>query len=424
MKILVINAGSSSLKYQLMDPTSGEVFAKGLCERIYIDGKLTHKVPATGLKVERDIPMPTHSEAIEAVLSILVDPEYGVLKSTDEIDAIGHRVLHGGDKFVESCIIDEACKQAIRDCIPLGPLHNPANLMGIEACEKVMPGKPQVAVFDTAFHMTMPPKAYRYAIPTKYYEEDHLRRYGFHGTSHRYVSKRAIELMGKPASELKIVVCHLGNGSSLSAVADGKCQDTSMGLSPLAGVPMGTRAGDIDTCVAQFIMNKYNMTADECLTMLNKKSGVLALSNGVSSDFRDLEAGANKGDEACQLALDKFCYEVLPGLHGRCRRERLHEPRRHLRGSGIPRRQARPGAQQGARRGSPHLRGRFPREGLGHPHERRAHDRAGHCSALRQVRKNFCPGQTPGQFSTIGKENGYDGNGTPSALCFLRHAVG
>ena len=233
MKILVINAGSSSLKYQLMDPTSGEVFAKGLCERIYIDGKLTHKVPATGLKVERDIPMPTHSEAIEAVLSILVDPEYGVLKSTDEIDAIGHRVLHGGDKFVESCIIDEACKQAIRDCIPLGPLHNPANLMGIEACEKVMPGKPQVAVFDTAFHMTMPPKAYRYAIPTKYYEEDHLRRYGFHGTSHRYVSKRAIELMGKPASELKIVVCHLGNGSSLSAVADGKCQDTSMGLSPL-----------------------------------------------------------------------------------------------------------------------------------------------------------------------------------------------
>ena len=306
MKILVINAGSSSLKYQLMDPTSGEVFAKGLCERIYIDGKLTHKVPATGLKVERDIPMPTHSEAIEAVLSILVDPEYGVLKSTDEIDAIGHRVLHGGDKFVESCIIDEACKQAIRDCIPLGPLHNPANLMGIEACEKVMPGKPQVAVFDTAFHMTMPPKAYRYAIPTKYYEEDHLRRYGFHGTSHCYVSKRAIELMGKPASELKIVVCHLGNGSSLSAVADGKCQDTSMGLSPLAGVPMGTRAGDIDTCVAQFIMNKYNMTADECLTMLNKKSGVLALSNGVSSDFRDLEAGANKGDEACQLALDKF----------------------------------------------------------------------------------------------------------------------
>ena len=355
MKILVINAGSSSLKYQLMDPTSGEVFAKGLCERIYIDGKLTHKVPATGLKVERDIPMPTHSEAIEAVLSILVDPEYGVLKSTDEIDAIGHRVLHGGDKFVESCIIDEACKQAIRDCIPLGPLHNPANLMGIEACEKVsdtspalpswasrpaiMPGKPQVAVFDTAFHMTMPPKAYRYAIPTKYYEEDHLRRYGFHGTSHRYVSKRAIELMGKPASELKIVVCHLGNGSSLSAVADGKCQDTSMGLSPLAGVPMGTRAGDIDTCVAQFIMDKYNMTADECLTMLNKKSGVLALSNGVSSDFRDLEATPTRATRpassrwtssatrSASISVRSALGGGLPGLHGLRRRERLQRNR-------------------------------------------------------------------------------------------------
>ena len=310
MKILVINAGSSSLKYQLMDPDTGEIAAKGLCERIYIDGRLTHKNLVKGTKVEREIPMPSHAEAIDAVLAILVDPEYGVIRSVDEIEAVGHRVLHGGDRFIASCIIDEACKQAIRDCIPLGPLHNPANLMGIEACEKAMPGKPQVAVFDTAFHMTMPPKAYRYAIPTKYYEEDHLRRYGFHGTSHRFVSKRAIELMGKPASELKIVVCHLGNGSSLSAVADGKCQDTSMGLSPLAGVPMGTRSGDIDTCVAQFIMNKYHMSADECLTMLNKKSGVLALSNGCSSDFRDLEAGAAKGDKACRLALDKFCYEV------------------------------------------------------------------------------------------------------------------
>ena len=310
MNILVINAGSSSLKYQLMDPDTGWVSAKGLCERIGIDGRLTHRIPAKREKVSRDIPMPTHSEAITAVLDILVDERYGVIKSLDEVDAVGHRVLHGGDKFVESCIINEACKQAIRDCIPLGPLHNPANLKGIEACEKVMPDKPQVAVFDTAFHMTMPPKAYRYAIPTKYYEEDHLRRYGFHGTSHRFVSKRAIELMGKPASELKIIVCHLGNGSSLSAVADGKCQDTSMGLSPLAGLPMGTRAGDIDTCVAQFIMNKYNLSADQCLNMLNKESGVLALSNGLSSDFRDLEAGAKSGNEACQLALDKFCYET------------------------------------------------------------------------------------------------------------------
>ena len=309
MNVLVINAGSSSLKYQLMDPATGNVTAKGLCERIGLDGRLTHKVPATGKKVEKDIPMPTHKEAIEAVMSILVDPADGVIKSVDEIDAVGHRVLHGGDKFVESCIIDEACKQAIRDCIPLGPLHNPANLMGIEACEKAMPGKPQVAVFDTAFHMTMPPKAYRYAIPTKYYTEDHLRRYGFHGTSHRFVSKRCIELMGGVENAHRVIVCHLGNGSSLSAVKDGKCQDTSMGLTPLAGVPMGTRSGDLDAAVVQFIMNKYGMSADECLNMLNKKSGVLALS-GVSSDFRDLCAGAEAGNEDCKLALDKFAYEV------------------------------------------------------------------------------------------------------------------
>ena len=310
MNILVINAGSSSLKYQLMNPDTGDVTAKGLCERIGLDGRLTHKVPASGKKVEKDIPMPTHKEAIEAVMAILVDPQDGVIKSVDEIDAVGHRVLHGGDKFVESCIIDEACKQAIRDCIPLGPLHNPANLMGIEACEKAMPGKPQVAVFDTAFHMTMPPKAYRYAIPTKYYTEDHLRRYGFHGTSHRFVSKRCIELMGGVENAHRVIVCHLGNGSSLSAVKDGKCQDTSMGLSPLAGVPMGTRAGDIDTCVAQFIMNKYNMSADDCLTMLNKKSGVLALSDGVSSDFRDLDAAVADGNARAALAKDMFNLSV------------------------------------------------------------------------------------------------------------------
>mgnify|MGYP000575618084 FL=1 len=307
MNILVINAGSSSLKYQLMDPETGVVTAKGLCERIGLDGRLTHKVPAQDKKVEREIPMPTHAEAIAAVLEILVDPVNGVIASTDEIDAVGHRVLHGGDKFIDSCIINEACKQAIRDCIPLGPLHNPANLMGIEACEKVMPGKPQVAVFDTAFHMTMPPKAYRYAIPTEYYENDSIRRYGFHGTSHKYVTKRAIELMGR--KDIKLVNCHLGNGSSLSAVKDGKCQDTSMGLTPLAGVPMGTRSGDIDPAVVQFVMNKYGMSADECLNMLNKKSGVLALS-GVSSDFRDIENGAEEGNENCALALDKFAYEV------------------------------------------------------------------------------------------------------------------
>ena len=305
MNVLVINAGSSSLKYQLMNPETGDVSAKGLCERIYIDGRLTHKVGDK--KVVKDIPMPTHSEAIQAVLEILVDPVDGVIKSVDEIDAVGHRVLHGGMKFSDSCIIDDACIKAIEACIPLGPLHNPANLMGIRACQAVMPNTPQVAVFDTAFHMTMPPKAYRYAIPTEYYKNDDIRRYGFHGTSHKYIARRAAELMG--TKNFKMVNCHLGNGSSLSAVKDGKCQDTSMGLSPLAGVPMGTRSGDIDACVVQFICNKYGMSVDDCLTMLNKKSGMLALS-GVSSDFRDLNDGAEAGNENCQLALDKFAYEV------------------------------------------------------------------------------------------------------------------
>ncbi|MCI7640058.1 MAG: acetate kinase [Clostridiales bacterium] len=305
MNILIINAGSSSLKYQLMDPDTGVVSAKGLCERIYIDGRLTHN--ANGKKVVKDIPMPTHSEAIQAVLAILVDPVEGVIKSTDEIDAVGHRVLHGGMEFFDSCIINDEVIAAIEKCIPLGPLHNPANLMGIRACQAVMPTTPQVAVFDTAFHLTMPPVAYRYAIPTEYYKNDSIRRYGFHGTSHKYVTKRAIELMGR--KDIKLVNCHLGNGSSMSAVKDGKCQDTSMGLTPLAGVPMGTRSGDLDAAVVQFIMNKYGMSADECLNMLNKKSGVLALS-GVSSDFRDIEGEAEKGNEDCQLALDKFAYEV------------------------------------------------------------------------------------------------------------------
>jgi len=306
MNVLIINAGSSSLKYQLMDPETGVVSAKGLCERIGIDGRLNHTKSGCD-KVVKDIPMPTHSEAISATLEILQDAEYGVIKSVEEIDAVGHRVLHGGMEFFSSCIIDDEVIAAIKKCIPLGPLHNPANLMGIEACQAVMPTTPQVAVFDTAFHMTMPPKAYRYAIPTEYYENDSIRRYGFHGTSHKYVAKRTAELVGK--KEFKMVNCHLGNGSSMAAIKDGKCQDTTMGLSPLAGVPMGTRSGDIDACVVQFICNKYGMTADECLNMLNKKSGMLGMS-GVSSDFRDLEDGAKKGNEACQLALDKFAYEV------------------------------------------------------------------------------------------------------------------
>ena len=307
MKILVINAGSSSLKYQLMDPDTGDVFAKGLCERIGIDGRLNHKAPAKDIKVVRDIPMPTHAEAITAVLDILVDPVNGVVASVDEIDAVGHRVVHGGMKFASSCLIDEACLEAVRECIPLGPLHNPANLLGIEACQKILPNKPQVAVFDTAYHMTMPPKAYRYAIPDEYYEKDSLRRYGFHGTSHRYIAKRVEALMGKG---LRVINCHLGNGSSLAAIYDGKCQDTSMGLSPLCGVPMGTRVGDVDNTVLQYICKNYNKTVDEVMTILNKKSGVLALSGGVSSDFRDLEAGAAEGNEKCQLALEKFAYEV------------------------------------------------------------------------------------------------------------------
>ena len=306
MNVLIINAGSSSLKYQLMNPETGEVSAKGLCERIGIDGRLNHT--KTGCdKVVKDIPMPTHSEAIAATLAILQDAEVGVIKSVEEIDAVGHRVLHGGMEFFASCIIDDEVIAAIKKCIPLGPLHNPANLMGIEACQAVMPTTPQVAVFDTAFHMTMPPKAYRYAIPTEYYENDSIRRYGFHGTSHKYVAKRTAELVGK--KEFKMVNCHLGNGSSMAAIKDGKCQDTTMGLSPLAGVPMGTRSGDIDACVVQFICNKYGMTPDECLNMLNKKSGMLALS-GVSSDFRDLEDGAKNGNENCALARDKFAYEV------------------------------------------------------------------------------------------------------------------
>ena len=311
MKILVINAGSSSLKYQFMDSDSGEVFAKGLCERIGIDGRLTHKVPGRD-DVKRDIPMPTHSEAIQSVLDILVDAANGVIKSVDEIEAVGHRVLHGGMAFTESCIIDDACIAAIEKCIPLGPLHNPANLMGIRACQKIMPETKQVAVFDTAFHMTMPPKAYIYAIPYEYYEKDDVRRYGFHGTSHRYVSARAIQMLGNPAHS-RIICCHLGNGSSLSACVDGKCVDTTMGLGPLAGVPMGTRCGDIDATILEYLMGRYGYDIKEMMTILNKKSGVLGIS-GVSSDFRDLDNAAAEGNERAQLALDKFCYEVRKSI--------------------------------------------------------------------------------------------------------------
>ena len=304
MNVLIINAGSSSLKYQLMNPETGEVSAKGLCERIGIDGRLNHKVGDN--KVVRDIPMPTHSEAIAATLEILQDAQYGVIKSVEEIDAVGHRVVHGGMEFSDSCVIDENVIKGIEECIPLGPLHNPANLLGITACQKLMPTTPQVAVFDTAFHMTMEPKAYRYAIPTEYYEKNAVRRYGFHGTSHKYVAKRVAALIGE---DVKMVNCHLGNGSSMAAIKNGKCQDTTMGLTPLAGVPMGTRCGDIDAGVVQFLCNTYGWDVNECLNVLNKKSGVLGIS-GVSSDFRDLADGAAAGNADCALALDKFAYEV------------------------------------------------------------------------------------------------------------------
>ena len=308
MKILVINAGSSSLKYQLMDSQTHDVLAKGLCERIGIDGRLTHKVPGQE-DYKADIPMPTHGEAIESVLEALVSPEHGVIADVKEIDAVGHRVLHGGMAFTESCIVDDACIAAIKECIPLGPLHNPANLMGIEACQRVMAGTPQVAVFDTAFHMTMPEKAYTYAIPYEYYEKDKVRRYGFHGTSHRYVSARCADMLGKPAKDLRIITCHLGNGSSLAAVQGGKCVDTTMGLGPLAGFPMGTRSGDIDATILEYLMGRYGYDIKEMLNILNKKSGVLGIS-GVSSDFRDIGEAAKQGNHRAQLALDVFYYSV------------------------------------------------------------------------------------------------------------------
>ena len=312
MNVLVINAGSSSLKYQLLNPETGVLLAKGLCERIGIDGKFTYKPQVEGKeKLDAiDVARPTHSEAIQTVLNALVDPKNGVIASMDEIDAVGHRVVHGGEKFASSVLITDEVMAAIEECNPLAPLHNPANIIGINACKAVLGDKvPQVAVFDTAFHQTMPAKAYIYPIPYEYYENDKIRRYGFHGTSHRYVSKRCAEILGKDPSELKIVSCHLGNGSSLAAVDGGKSVDTSMGLTPLAGLPMGTRAGDMDAGVIEFIANKYGMSMGDVVTMLNKKSGVLGIS-GVSSDFRDIEDAAAKGNKRAALALEVFEYDV------------------------------------------------------------------------------------------------------------------
>ena len=310
MKVLVINAGSSSLKYQLIDVDTKDVIAKGLVDRIGIsDSNVIYK-PAmgkTGFAVVRDVK--DHTEAIRLVIDAMLDPVNGVIKSMDEIDAVGHRVVHGGEKFTAPVLINDAVMETIETLTDLAPLHNPANMMGIRACREIMPKAPMVAVFDTAFHQTMPAEAYIYALPYEAYTDNMVRRYGFHGTSHNYVSKVAVEMLGKPAEETKIVTCHLGNGSSIAAVKGGKCIDTSMGLTPLEGVPMGTRCGDIDPAIVLYLMKKLNLNVNEMDAYLNKKSGVLGIS-GVSSDMRDIEAAAKQGNERAELALATLAYKV------------------------------------------------------------------------------------------------------------------
>ena len=309
MNVLVVNCGSSSLKYQLINSETEGVLAKGLCERIGIDGMLTYQ-PEGGEKEKSEIAMPTHTEAINAVLAALTNEKSGVIKSLSEVGAVGHRVVHGGEKFTSSCLINDESMKAIEECNDLAPLHNPANLIGIRACQELMPGVPMVAVFDTAFHQTMPDVAYTYGIPYEYYEKYKVRRYGFHGTSHSYVSKRTAEIVGKPYDQMKIIVCHLGNGASISAVNCGKSVDTSMGLTPLEGLVMGTRSGDLDPAIIDFVGKKEGLSLDEMNEVLNKKSGMLGIS-GVSSDGRDLEAAAETGNKRAQLALDVFDYRVI-----------------------------------------------------------------------------------------------------------------
>ena len=309
MNVLVINCGSSSLKFQLINAETEKVLAKGLCERIGIDGRLTYQ-PAGGEKEKSDLAMPTHTEAIQFVIDALTNEKTGVVKSLDEIGAVGHRLVHGGEKFASSVVITDEVKKAVEECNDLAPLHNPANLIGVAACEKLMPGTPMVAVFDTAFHQTMPEKAYMYGLPYEYYEKYKVRRYGFHGTSHSFVSKRAAEVMGKSYGEVKTIVCHLGNGSSVSAVLNGKCVDTSMGLTPLEGLVMGTRSGDIDPAIMEFIAKKENLDIEGVMEVLNKKSGVFGISGGLSSDFRDLTDAMNAGDKKAKIAMDVFSYRV------------------------------------------------------------------------------------------------------------------
>ena len=308
MKVLILNAGSSSLKYQLIDMDGEKLLAKGLVERIGIEG--SHINQKVGDKVfDAVAPMKTHTDGIQWMLKGLTDADKGAVKSMDEIGAVGHRVLHGGERFTASVLVNEEVKNAIRDNIPLGPLHNPANLMGIEACEKVMPSTPNVAVFDTAFHQTMPKKAYLYGVPMEYYKKLHVRRYGFHGTSHRYVSKRVCAFLGLDRAHSRVITCHLGNGSSLAAVLNGKCLDTSMGITPLEGVLMGTRSGNLDPAVVQYIANNEKMTVDEVLSLLNKKSGLLGVS-GISSDMRDIDAACDRGEANAIIARDMLVWGI------------------------------------------------------------------------------------------------------------------
>ena len=310
MKILVINAGSSSLKYQLIDMDKMDVLAKGLCERIGIAGsKLTHKNVQKGTETVFEKDMKDHQDAISMVIDALISADCGVIKDMSEIDAVGHRVVHGSDIFANSCVINDKVMEALRECSPLAPLHNPANLIGIEACQKIMPNVPQVAVFDTAFHQTMPKKAFMYALPYEYYENYKIRKFGFHGTSHRFVCAEAAKMLNKPIEDLKIITCHLGNGSSVSAIDGGKCIDTSMGFTPLDGVVMGTRTGSMDPAVVTFIMEKEGLSAKEVDALMNKKSGVFGVS-GVSSDFRDLSKASDEGNQRAQLAIDMFTYSV------------------------------------------------------------------------------------------------------------------
>ena len=314
MKILVVNCGSSSLKYQLIDMETEEVMAKGYLERIGIDGSfLTHRVGEEKYKIEKEIK--NHKDGLELVIEQLLHKDYGVIKDLSEIDAIGHRIVHGGEKFTKSVLINDEVIKGIEEAIEFAPLHNPAHLQGINACIEKLPGKPNVAVFDTAFHQTMPEKAYMYAIPYEYYEKYKIRKYGAHGTSHKFVSNRVAEMIGKPIEDLKIISCHLGQGASLCAIDGGKSIDTSMGLTPLAGVPMGSRSGDVDPSVLTYLMDKENISPAEMNTILNKKSGQLGLS-GVSIDDRDVEAAAKEGNKRAQLAIDNFVYQVV-GYIGR-----------------------------------------------------------------------------------------------------------